>query len=158
MGEFWKNMKCSCLRANKDLVLIFTSRNPMSKICLKSIERERDEHVFLIVFQFNLPSFLRRYFQYFILIWGIIDFTHKSILRSERYQQVIGLTERVRALLDECSFGLYSSVLITEFSKRVRSTKLFLFSLVFNPCFNHSKLKNLNKSDKNKKQPTLAYF
>lgn len=121
-------------------------------------ERERDEHVFLIVFQFNLPSFLRRYFQYFILIWGIIDFTHKSILRSERYQQVIGLTERVRALLDECSFGLYSSVLISEFSKRVRSTKLFLFSLVFNPCFNHSKLKILNKSDKNKKQPTLAYF
>ena len=40
-------------------------------------ERERERNTFLIVL--SLPSFLRRYFQYFIFIWGIMNFTHKII-------------------------------------------------------------------------------
>ena len=40
-------------------------------------------------------------------------------------------------------FGSYHSVFITEFSKHVGPTKKFLFGLVFNLCFHHSKLKNL---------------
>ena len=48
------------------------------------------------------------------------------------------------AWLDEGDFGSYHLVSIIEFSKHVGPTKKFLFGLIFNFCFHHSKLKNLS--------------